>query len=205
VPGAVRRQRLPRLFRFSVLGEFEGRLAGALSGGMKQKLSLCCALIHHPRLLLLDEPTFGVDPISRRDLWLILHEMVDEGVTVVVSTSYLDEAERCDRVLLLNAGSVLALDAPERLQRSLPGHLFAVGGAEPLRARDVLAGLPGVRRAAVFGASLHVLVQPGSTGESLAAALAAGGVAGATVEPVEASLEDVFIERVPGSGGASHA
>jgi ABC-2 type transport system ATP-binding protein len=98
VPKADRPARLERLYHFSRLGEFKDRLAGKLSGGMKQKLSLSCCLIHHPGTLLLDEPTFGVDPISRRELWLILHEMVAEGITVVVSTSYLDEAERCDRV-----------------------------------------------------------------------------------------------------------
>lgn len=115
VPRRVRPARLERLYEFSKLGEFQDRLAGNLSGGMKQKLSLSCALIHHPELLLLDEPTFGVDPISRRDLWLILHEMVAEGVTVIVTTSYLDEAERCDRVALLDHGRILALDEPRRL------------------------------------------------------------------------------------------
>ena len=116
VPHADRKPRLERLYAFSNLGPFEHRLAGKLSGGMKQKLSLSCALIHQPRVLLLDEPTFGVDPISRRDLWLILHEMVEQGVTIVVTTSYLDEAERCDRVALLNRGEVLALDTPMALQ-----------------------------------------------------------------------------------------
>ncbi len=117
VPRAERAGRLERLYAFSRLGEFEQRLAGKLSGGMMQKLSLCCALIHHPRVLLLDEPTFGVDPISRRDLWLILHEMVAEGVTIIVTTSYLDEAERCDRVALLHEGKLLALATPEELQQ----------------------------------------------------------------------------------------
>ena len=100
-------------------------LPAQLSGGMKQKLSLCCALIHEPDVLLLDEPTFGVDPISRRELWLILHEMVHQGVTVLVSTAYLDEAERCDRVALLDQGRIIALDTPAALQRSLPGDMLA--------------------------------------------------------------------------------
>ena len=115
VPRAERATRLERLFHFSGLAPFRERLAGKLSGGMKQKLGLMCALIHEPRILLLDEPTFGVDPISRRDLWIIVHEMVAHGVTVIVSTSYLDEAERCDRVALLNRGSFLALDTPAAL------------------------------------------------------------------------------------------
>jgi len=121
VPRAARPARLERLFAFSRLEPFRNRLAGALSGGMKQKLALSCCLIHRPSLLLLDEPTFGVDPISRRDLWLIVHEMVGEGVTAVVSTSYLDEAERCDRVLLLNEGKALELDTPEALLGPDPG------------------------------------------------------------------------------------
>lgn len=102
VPKQERPARLERLYQFSNLGNFANRLAGQLSGGMKQKLGLSCALIHQPRVLLLDEPTFGVDPISRRDLWLIIHEMVAQGVTVIVSTAYLDEAERFDRLALLN-------------------------------------------------------------------------------------------------------
>src|SRR5690606_13850798 len=125
VPARVRPARLERLYRFSNLGEFEGRLAGALSGGMKQKLALCCALIHQPELLLLDEPTFGVDPISRRDLWMIVHEMVAEGVTAIVTTSYLDEAERCDRIALLDRGRVVALGSPASLQEVLEERLVA--------------------------------------------------------------------------------
>jgi len=121
VPRRERPARLERLYQFSALGPFEDRLAGQLSGGMKQKLSLCCALIHHPEILLLDEPTFGVDPISRRDLWFILHEMVSEGVTVLVSTAYMDEAERCDHVALLNRGRIIALDRPVALQGGVDG------------------------------------------------------------------------------------
>ena len=116
VPKRERPARMEQLYAFSGLGPFSGRLAGALSGGMKQKLSLCCALIHRPPLLLLDEPTFGVDPISRRDLWLIIHGMVAGGTTVIASTAYLDEAERMDRVLLLHEGRAIGLDTPQGLQ-----------------------------------------------------------------------------------------
>lgn len=120
VPKADRSARLEQLWGFSGLGPFQDRLAGALSGGMKQKLGLCCALIHQPPLLLLDEPTFGVDPISRRDLWLIIHDMVGAGTTVIASTAYLDEAERCDRVLLLFEGRSLGLDTAAAVQGSAP-------------------------------------------------------------------------------------
>jgi ABC-2 type transport system ATP-binding protein len=144
VPQAERPARLERLYQFSRLGQFKTRLAGQLSGGMKQKLALCCALIHQPRLLLLDEPTFGVDPISRRDLWLILHQMVAEGVTAIVSTAYLDEAERCDQVVLLDGGKAVALDTPEALQASLSGEMLEVRTHNPRQAARLLTGRPGV-------------------------------------------------------------
>jgi ABC-2 type transport system ATP-binding protein len=203
VPRAERPARLERLYRFSNLGEFESRLAGQLSGGMKQKLSLSCCLVHHPRVLLLDEPTFGVDPISRRDLWLILHQMVAEGVTVVLSTSYMDEAERCDRVALLHEGAILALDTPARLQASLPGTLLTIRVERPRAARDALRGHPGVRRAALFGDSVHVLLEGGTDAQEPGRVLAAAGLRALAVERVDASLEDVFIDLV--AGGGTHA
>ena len=198
VPRAERPARLERLYRFSRLGEFKDRLAGKLSGGMKQKLSLSCCLIHHPKVLLLDEPTFGVDPISRRELWLILHEMVADGITAVVSTSYLDEAERCDRVALLDQGKVMALDRPQALQASLEGTMVAVRADRPRDARDTLRGTPGVRSAALFGDAVHALLAPGSDAAGASAALERAGLAVLDVEEVEPSLEDVFIHLVGG-------
>jgi len=196
VPRKDRPARLERLYRFSRLGEFSERLAGKLSGGMKQKLSLSCCLIHHPRVLLLDEPTFGVDPISRRELWLILHEMVAEGITVVVSTSYLDEAERCDRVAMLDQGRVLALDRPRTLQRSLEGTMLALRTDRPREAQAVLRALPGVRSAALFGDVVHTLLAPGSDDLAAARALEAERLALLDSEEIEPSLEDVFIHLV---------
>ncbi|MFW5950612.1 MAG: ATP-binding cassette domain-containing protein, partial [Gemmatimonadota bacterium] len=201
VPKGERPKRLERLYAFSNLASFEDRLAGNLSGGMKQKLSLSCALIHRPDILLLDEPTFGVDPISRRDLWLILHEMVAEGVTAVVSTAYLDEAERCDRVVFLHEGRVLALDAPDRLQRSLPGRVLEVRSDHPRRARDLLREREDVRRASLFGNAVHAVVAEDVEPDAIAAGLADAGVTVREVRSVAPSLEDVFIERVP---AASH-
>ncbi|MCJ7630373.1 MAG: ABC transporter ATP-binding protein [Longimicrobiales bacterium] len=197
VPKIERPPRLERLFAFSNLGPFQDRLAGNLSGGMKQKLSLCCALIHHPKVLLLDEPTFGVDPISRRDLWLILHEMVEDGVTVMVSTSYLDEAERCDRVVLLHEGKVLAMDTPSALLDLLPGQVVSVKGPEPRKTRDLIRGMPGVVSTALFGNSVHaVLAEGGEALMRLAEALVVAGLAADKVEPVEPTLEDVFLHLV---------
>lgn len=194
VPRADRARRAERLYQFSGLGPFADRLAGQLSGGMQQKLSLSCALIHEPDVLLLDEPTFGVDPISRRDLWLILHEAVGRGVTVVVSTSYLDEAERCDRVGLLHRGRLAALDAPGRLQGALAGQILAVASRDPRRAAAVLASHPEVRRAALFGDTVHVTVRHQQGWERAADALRAAGAGVTSVTPVDPSLEDVFLD-----------
>jgi len=206
VPATERATRRDRLYQFSNLGAFEHRLAGQLSGGMKQKLGLCCALIHQPEVLLLDEPTFGVDPISRRDLWLILEEMVSQGVSVFVSTAYMDEAERCDRVALLDHGRVLSLDTPLALQASMRGQLVSVRTSEARRALDVLRASPEVRRATLFGDTIHVVVAgDGRSRAAIDAALAAAGIVGSEVQEVEASLEDVFIERVSGTAPVAEA
>ena len=196
VPHDERLQREERLFRFSGLAPFRDRLAGQLSGGMKQKLGLSCALVHEPKLLLLDEPTFGVDPISRRDLWIIVHEMVSHGVTVVVTTSYLDEAERFDRVAFLHRGRILALDTPDALLRSLGGHLMSVRTSSPRRAREVVEKLPVAEGVVAYGRDLHVRVADISSGQVVAAALRAAGIE--STDPVEVgpSLETIFIDRV---------
>jgi ABC-2 type transport system ATP-binding protein len=202
VPRAERRARRERLFRFSGLEPFRDRLAGQLSGGMKQKLGLSCALIHQPDVLLLDEPTFGVDPISRRDLWLIVHEMVGRGTTVVVSTAYLDEAERFDRVAFLDRGRLLALETPERLRRGLAGELLAVTLDRAREARAAAVALPEVRRAAVFGDRLHLSVASAERdGPVVAAALARAGFPVWDMAAIEPSMEDVFIERIAGREG----
>jgi ABC-2 type transport system ATP-binding protein len=201
VPRRERAGRYDRLFRFSSLGPFRDRLAGQLSGGMKQKLALSCALVHQPEVLLLDEPTFGVDPVSRRDLWLIVHDMVAEGVTVVVSTAYMDEAERFDRVALLDRGRILALDSPAALQEALRGGILAVRVDRPREARRALASHPSVRRAAVFGEQLHVSVPSAAeAAPGIRRALEAGGFTVSSVEPVTRSMEDVFIERIAEAG-----
>ena len=196
VPKAERPARLDRLYAFSRLDEFRDRMAGNLSGGMKQKLSLSCCLVHHPQVLLLDEPTFGVDPISRRELWLILHEMVAGGVTVVVSTAYLDEAERCDRVVMMHEGRVLALDRPAALQASLDGSMLSLRTDRPREARDLLRRAAGVRSATLFGDSVHALVPSRADEEAPVRALREGGIVVLDVETVEPSLEDLFIHLV---------
>ena len=197
VPQDERSARLERLFRFSNLGPFQDRLAGKLSGGMKQKLGLSCALIHQPAILLLDEPTFGVDPISRRDLWLIIHEMVAQGVTVVVSTAYMDEAERFDRLALLHRGRVLALDTPDVLRNSLEGRVVAVLVDRLRDAKALLTEHPVVQAAMIFGNRLHVTVQDAkSDAPRLEEALRERGFTVRDLRAAEPSLEDVFITRI---------
>jgi ABC-2 type transport system ATP-binding protein len=197
VPADERAERLARLYAFSNLEPFRDRLAGALSGGMKQKLGLSCALVHRPRVLLLDEPTFGVDPVSRRDLWRIVHEMVAQGVTAIVATAYLDEAERFDRVAFLDEGELLSLDSPQGLIASFPGELLEVRAADLGAARAAVERLAGVSGAASFGDRLHVAVDSAADRRAaLEAALAEAGVGGAGVERVTPGLEDVFLERI---------
>jgi ABC-2 type transport system ATP-binding protein len=204
VPRRERGERLARLYSFSNLEPFRDRLAGQLSGGMKQKLGLSCALVHRPELLLLDEPTFGVDPISRRELWRILHEMVAEGVTAVVSTSYLDEAERFDRVGLLHAGRLVALDTPEALQAALPDATLEAWVDAPRRAGQVLRGKLAVLRVAAYGERLHLAVpRPAERSrEQVETVLAAAGIEVRQIEEVPASLEDVFLASVAAAEGA---
>ncbi len=197
VPRAARPARLDRLFEFSGLGPFRERLAGKLSGGMKQKLGLSCALVHQPEILLLDEPTFGVDPISRRELWHIIHEMIAAGVTAVVSTSYLDEAERFDRLVFLNRGLRIALDAPDALRAEFDGELVSARVPRARDAAEAARAIEGVRRVVVFGDRIHLTV--GSAERDAAgieSALRRAGFEVRDVERIEPTLEDVFIERV---------
>lgn len=206
VPASERPARLERLYRFSNLEPFADRLAARLSGGMKQKLGLSCALVHEPRVLLLDEPTFGVDPVSRRDLWIIVHEMVARGVTAIVSTAYMDEAERFDRLALLHRGRVVALDAPETLQREMAGRLVGLRVERVREARAAAAAVAGVVRATVFGEWLHVTVGDGAAvPDRLERALREAGFAVHERRPIEPSLEDVFMDRVAEADAAGTA
>jgi ABC-2 type transport system ATP-binding protein len=194
VPRAERNRRAQDLLALSRLAPFGSRLARNLSGGMRQKLALCAALIHRPEVLFLDEPTLGVDPVSRRDFWLLIHQLQQQGLTLMVSTPYLDEAERCHRVGLMHRGRLVACDAPSALRRLLPGALLELRGVSADVARGILARLPEVRGFEVFGETLHVSV--GETGTALPAiraALERAGQSGAALRQIPPSLEDVFI------------
>lgn len=202
VPRAQRETRAARLLAAAGLAEFRNRLAGALSGGMKQKLGLVCALIHTPRVLLLDEPTTGVDPISRRDFWQILYGLVREGVAVLFSTAYLDEAERCHRVGLLHRGRLLACGAPAALKQQLHGAVISIVGPEPRRLRDVLAPAEGVNSVVLMGDSLHLVVDNADRRlPELRARLQQAGVAFETLEVTAPTMEDLFVAGVAAASG----
>jgi len=198
VPKSGRNDRLERLLAFSNLTPFRRRLAGNLSGGMKQKLGLACALIHTPRVLFLDEPTNGVDPVSRRDFWRILYQLQQERVTIFVSTAYLDEAERCNRIGLLHQGRLLACDTVDGVKDLLQGSLLEVRCDTPRRAALLLRSAD-LGSVALFGDRLHVLVEDADRGRlAVAAALRAGGIACHDLRVIEPTLEDVFTSALPG-------
>lgn len=158
IRGPDREQRAARLLSLAGLGQFRRRLAGKLSGGMKQKLGLVCALIHTPKIVILDEPTNGVDPVSRRDFWSILYSLSSEGVTILTSTAYLDEAERCHHVLLLYGGRLLYCDTPSQLKKKLPGEVVAVTSSDARLLRDELQRADGVTGLVLVGGGFHVVV-----------------------------------------------
>jgi ABC-2 type transport system ATP-binding protein len=195
-----RRSRVERLLDFSGLAPFTARRAGHLSGGMKQKLGVACALIHRPRLLLLDEPTSGVDPISRREFWRIVNQLVAEGVTVLVSTSYLDEAERCGRVALINRGRLLACRAPEALRDLVPGRMLQVRCERPYEVHAHLRRALAGTEATLFGDCVHLQLAPGQDRSEaerrIREALGEAGLSVRDIRPVEPSLEDAFLAAV---------
>jgi ABC-2 type transport system ATP-binding protein len=198
--GVTRSTREPRarqLLAAAGLSEFRSRLAGNLSGGMKQKLGLVCALIHTPKVILLDEPTNGVDPVSRRDFWRILYSLLAEGVAILTSTSYLDEAERCHRVGLLYLGRMLFCDRPEELKKRFPGEILAVHAAQPAQVSAALAGAPGVRSVLVVGDHVHVFVDEAARRlPELRARLESAGVTFDSIQPATVTIEDVFVSAV---------
>lgn len=193
VPQSSWTARVDRLLLAADMAAFRKRLAGQLSGGMKQKLGLICSLVHTPRVLLLDEPTTGVDPVSRREFWQILYSLRAEGVAILISTAYLDEAERCDRLTLLHAGSMMYCDTPAGLKARMPGAMLEVVAADPRRALAVLRDLPGVQGVLLVGVGVHVHVDAPQRLASVGAALAAAGVAITTIAQVEPSIEDLFV------------
>lgn len=185
------------LLRFANLDRFQDRLAGNLSGGMKQKLALCCTLIHTPRILILDEPTTGVDPVSRQEFWDMLLPLPKQGTTVIVSTAYMDEAAKCDRIALMNLGKILNIGTPDELKKPLVGKIYEIRGEGLAEIQDAL--LSELKDAQLFGDRLHVRIKNEMAMESeegllwLASLTREKGF-DATVRIIDPSLEDVFVD-----------
>ena len=197
VPRKGRDERVQRLLAFSNLTPFKRRLAGNLSGGMKQKLGLACTLIHTPRVLFLDEPTNGVDPVSRRDFWRILYQLLRERVTIFVSTAYLDEAERCNRLALIHQGKMLACGTPDEVKHLMRGTILEIRTGEPRRAAVALRAAYPAASVGLFGDRLHFVGTNGSDESTqVAAALKSAGLPQPEIRVIPPTLEDVFVSAI---------
>jgi ABC-2 type transport system ATP-binding protein len=198
VPKKERGPRMERLLGFSNLVPFKNRLAQNLSGGMKQKLGLACALVHTPEVLFLDEPTNGVDPVSRRDFWRILYDLLKEGVTIFVSTAYLDEAERCHRIGLMHRGNLLSVGTPDEIKGLLKGEVWEVRCEQRMKVRQVLQNFPGVRSAGIFGDRVHAVLEEGEKSGQMETLLRERGFKVFSLRKIAPSLEDVFVSTLTG-------
>jgi ABC-2 type transport system ATP-binding protein len=196
VPGRDRPPRIERLLGFSNLTPFKDRLAGALSGGMKQKLGLACSLIHTPEILFLDEPTNGVDPVSRRDFWKILYSLLKEGVTIFVSTAYLDEAERCTRIGLLHKGKILIEDTPAKVKISLGLPMIEVWTDNARAAQKIIRDIAGIKGVSIYGDKLHITLESQEIKDTVLQKILHAGVLVKDRRDIMPSLEDVFISMV---------
>lgn len=207
VPKAERRVRVPELLDFADLARFRERLAANLSGGMRQKLGLICTLVHRPRIIFLDEPTFGVDPVSRREFWQILYQLLVAGITIFLSTSYMDEAERAHRVGLLHRGRLLLADTPQAVRGNFQGELLEARNGNLQAARRTLMGHPLVQQMLLVGDRLMITVADRLTAlEPLRQHLDNAGLTDFSLKPAAPSLEDVFVQVItrleaePGEG-----
>jgi ABC-2 type transport system ATP-binding protein len=194
LPRKGRDGKINELLSFSNLSPFRERRAGNLSGGMKQKLGLACALVHTPKVLFLDEPTNGVDPVSRRDFWRILYNLLKEGVAIFVSTAYLDEADRCNRVGLIHNGKLLACDTPGNLKKLMRGTILEIRTPQPRNAARLLRERLGEVSVSLFGDKVHMVTNdPDRTRESASSFLEQGGIPLLSLRAVEPALEDVVV------------
>jgi ABC-2 type transport system ATP-binding protein len=198
-----REARSAELLRAAGMSEFRSRFAGKLSGGMKQKLGLICALIHRPKVVLLDEPTTGVDPVSRRDFWRILYELLAEGVAILTSTAYLDEAERCHRVALLHQGRLLFCDTPNGLKSKMRKGVVTIVSADPRKVRDVLKGADGISSLVLHGDGLRAVVDDGPRrAAAFESQLRGVGAPFDAIQQVAPTIEDLFVDAVSAQGAA---
>ena len=179
---------------FSQLEQFPNRRAGALSGGMKQKLALSCALIHRPKVLLLDEPTTGVDAVSRSEFWDMLATLKAQGITILVSTSYMDEAERCERIALIHQGKILDVNTPAGFIENMDKNLYNASATRMYPLLEALRTLPGVKDCYTFGATLHVVTEEGFNPDDAIGRLRQEGLEDARIWPAQGNIEDLFIK-----------
>jgi ABC-2 type transport system ATP-binding protein len=197
VPKGNRAERVERLLHFANLKPFRKRKARDLSGGMKQKLGLICALIHTPQILFLDEPTTGVDPLSRREFWVILYDLLKEGVTILFSTSYLDEAERCSRIGMIYQGELLIADTPTTVKAQVKGTILELRTENNQKSMRMLEGVEWLRGLVLSGDKIHVLVgDPGEGEKVIRNVLKAKGIGILDLLTVRPSLEDAFVSMV---------
>jgi ABC-2 type transport system ATP-binding protein len=197
VPKAERRERVPELLKFSNLVHFQERLAAKLSGGMRQKLGLVCALVHRPRVLFLDEPTFGVDPVSRREFWAILYELLKGGMTIFLSTAYMDEAERAHRVGLMHQGRLLTAETPQAIKGAFEGELLEVRAKDLRAAREALKDQALARQVLAMGDRLMVSVEAAEQAAGpIREALAKAGLKEVQLTQGEPGLEDLFVQII---------
>ena len=185
---------------FDQLKKFPNRRAGALSGGMKQKLALSCALIHRPKVLLLDEPTTGVDAVSRSEFWEMLAALKEKGITILVSTSYMDEAERCERIALINKGRILDVNTPGILMEGLDKNLYNASAKEMYPLLEALRTLPDVEDCYTFGATLHVVTNNSFRPDEAVDGLRQKGLDDVRIWPTKGNIEDLFIKLADKNG-----
>jgi len=206
VPRERRAERRDWVLKMAGLADQRGRITGELSLGWKQRLALGCAVLHEPPILFLDEPTSGVDPISRRSFWDLIYALAAEGTTVFVTTHYMEEAEYCYRLALMNRGKLIALDTPASLREHLREPLLEVRASDSTRAVEALQGESGIAEVGLFGRALHATLREGEDVEAarsrIPSLLKAKGIAVESVEPIQPSLEDVFVALVEKTGGA---
>jgi len=179
---------------YAQLEPFADRRAGALSGGMKQKLALSCALIHRPKVLVLDEPTFGVDAVSRNEFWHMLRSLKERGVTILVSTSYMEEAELCDRIALIQKGAILEINTPQKITSEFSKHLYEISTSQIYRTLEALAALRAQDRSYSFGQTIHLYSQDELDTDELTAQLQGAGISGVSVAPGTPKIEDCFMD-----------
>lgn len=196
VPRRERKERVNELIRMADLEGHENQLTRSLSGAWRQRLALACAIVHRPQMIFLDEATAGVDPVSRREFWDLIYRLAGEGVSVLATTHYMDEADYCNTIGMMYQGELVALASPERLKNEQPGVLVQMDCNRPVDALALLENLPQVLNAAVHGAQVHLTLQDDSAAPQVQESLAQAGISAGAWEVIQPSLEDVFISMV---------